>query len=436
MIYILAGADCTGKSTCFEELRRYLGNQALFIKESCTDSTIEKIARLERAKELAKSERLVIYDRATVLDDFIYNPIFAQAPSVFTTRDIEAEVTEFLRTVKIIYFTCTDTVLADRMFERGDEYVTFSDVTNIKQNYQDFFKKAGIVPYTIDTTTDTCASVAAKVMRIVWHKDFRLAHIVPRDTLFILEDKNYTMCLANIVQKSEEYARFYQGLAQRDDVYVLLDNGAAESDQISNKDLIECYELIKPNEVVLPDTLCDGDDTLEKGRCALKEFKEHFGSLPPFTYMGVPQGRTFAEWCLCAEQMFQWPEIHSLGVSKFLPIVTQHEYVRYYAVEFIEHLMKKYQRYDIEVHLLGCDERPEVIRKIAKAFPFVRGCDSAYGYICTQAKVDIYSDTRRPAGEIDFIEGKPYYEKLSKNLTDLEISMGVYNNSYNESWKE
>lgn len=432
MLYIMAGVDGTGKSTCFDTLKRYLGNKAVFIKESYTPSVTERLDRVRKIAELAESDKVIIYDRATVLDDLVYEPVLQKKDSVLYETMYHL-VGHVLRKAKILYFTCEDIALKGRLEERGDEYVTFSDIGKIREKYDRVFEEFGIHPYVFDTTHEGVTTIAAQVLQIVYRKPFRIAHIVPQGSLDKIKDNGYQMCLANIVNVDSAYAEFYSE-ASRGNTYVLMDNGAAEGQQLSMKELVTCYERVMPDEIVLPDTLCNCEDTLRKGVDAIMYLDKEYGANKPFTFMGVPQGRDLSEWRRCMEEMIQWPEIHALGVSKFLQMEVQDEMTRYYAVQYLEDAIKKYHRYDIEVHLLGCSESPQTIAKIAKDFPFVRGCDSAYGYICTQAGVRIYKDTKRPAGEIDFVYGRDY-DGLADNLSSLEIAAGVLDNSYDERWE-
>lgn len=434
MLYIMAGADGTGKSTCFETLKRYLGNKAVFVKESYTPSIEERFARVRKIAELAKSDKVVIYDRATVLDDLVYEPVLQKKNSVLC-EDVEMYhlVEQVLREAKILYFTCENAVLKERLEERGDEYVTFDDIVEIRDTYDEVFEAIGIRPYVFNTTHEGVTTIAAQVLQIVYRKPFRIAHIVPQGSLHRIKDKGYLMCLANVVNVDSAYAEFYSE-ASKGDSYVLMDNGAAEGQQLSMEQLVACYERIMPDEIVLPDTLCNCEDTLRKSSEAIMYLNNVYGVHKPFTFMGVPQGHNLDEWCGCMEEMIKWPELHALGVSKFLQMEDGDELTRYWAVQCIENAIKRYRRYDVEVHLLGCSESPQTIAKIAKDFPFVRGCDSAYGYICTQADVRIYKDTKRPAGEIDFVYGRDY-DSLSDNLSALELAAGVLDNSYDERWE-
>ena len=429
MLYIMAGVDGAGKSTCFDILRRYLGNKAVFVKESYTPSIEERLARVEKIAKLAASDRVVIYDRATVLDDLVYEPILQGKESVLRKdSEVSDKVRQILSEAKVLYFICKDVVAEERLKERGDEYVKVTDIAKIKCAYGDVFLELGLQPYIFDTTFTNPTAIAAQVLQVVYRKPFRIAHIVPQGSLDKIRNNGYQMCLANIVNVDSAYAEFYSTVAA-EETYLLMDNGAAEGQQLDMEQLTCCYER------VLPDTLCDCTDTLRKSSEAIMYLNNKYGTNKPFRYMmGVPQGKTLIEWFRCMQEMIQWPEIHSLGVSKFLQMEVQDEMTRYVAVQMIESMIKKYNRYDIEVHLLGCSESPKTIAKIAKDFPFVRGCDSAYGYICTQAGVRIYEDTKRPAGEIDFINGRDYNELLD-NLSALELAAGVLDNSYDERWE-
>lgn len=446
-IYILEGSDGTGKSTCFEQLKRYMPKDVIFIKESYTSSAEDKMARVRRLFTLIDSGKTVVYDRATAVDDFVYELVIDEQKSILQKLREDGLYKQFLEVmqkVHVLYFTCDDDVIKERLEYRGDEFITAEHVATIKRSYEFFFTEHNITPYRIDTSDNNITNVAAQVVQIIAKKQFKLAHIVPRSCLSVIAENGYQMCLANIVKANAEYADFYANLRKVDlpssnaEItielpYVLMDNGAAEGNQLSNAELILCYEKIKPSEVVLPDTLLNGKETLYKSKEALQFITQYYNGIPPFKFMAVPQGKTLEEWEECAEQMVQWPQLTTLGISKFLQMELGYPQVRYEAAEILDKLFKKYGRYDIEVHLLGCNESPAIISSIAKAFPFVRGCDSAYGYICAQDDKEIYSATSRPSGEIDFIDGVDYLW-LKETLCDFELAAEVYDNRADDSW--
>lgn len=261
-------------------------------------------------------------------------------------------------------------------------------------------------------------------------KEFRVAEIVPVECLPKTKENQYHMCLANLVVKSEEYTEFYKARAA-EGKFVLMDNGAAEGDQLGLKELIECYEKVQPTEIVLPDTLCDSKDTVYKSTEAFNILKIN-GLLKNRRIMFVPQGKSFGEWNECLEEFISLVGLRSIdtiGVSKFLEMETGDSEIRVRAVKFLKEFYPWY-----EVHLLGCSEGPEIVKKCHEASDRVRGCDSAFVYICTQAGVRIEADTKRPEGEINFLEGCDFVA-LEENMKSFERAVGVEDNGISESWR-
>lgn len=259
-------------------------------------------------------------------------------------------------------------------------------------------------------------------------KKFKIAQIVPVLHLEQIENNHYHMCLAHLVGDTR-YAKFYERMA-KEGKFVLMDNGAAEGSQLSVEELLKMYALISPTEIVLPDTLNDCVDTLRKTLAFAHEYK-HL----PYRFMGVPQGKDFDEWCACVEVMLREPRINSIGVSKFLNIATERDDIRFHACAYIAKVASELGRRDVEVHLLGCDEGPSMVGQIQELFPIVRGCDSAFAFIATQANVKIDEDTERPEGEIDFIDGTVPFEELADNMARFENVTKVENNKEAYSWR-
>lgn len=259
-------------------------------------------------------------------------------------------------------------------------------------------------------------------------KDFKVAQIVPVSCLHEIADNHYHMCLAHLVAESDEYANFYKMMSERGK-FVLMDNGAAEGSQLAVPELLKMYERINPTEIVIPDTLCDKDSTLAKA----EEFIAAYSDLP-YRFMAVPQGQTIEEWCKCASELLhRYPRINSIGISKFLNIATKDPYIRFTAANYVLEVAERIG-HPVEVHLLGCDEGPGIVREIQTEVPIVRGCDSAFAYIATQANVDIEYLTTRPEGEIDFLNGA-HLSGLHDNLVRFENVAGVNNNADDLYWR-
>lgn len=429
MVYIVVGVDGTGKTSSIQLLKEYCKRFRYpihFIKESYTASKIIKHKRVQRVREFVESGHDVVFDRATLIDDLVYNQIVANR-----TPDILSDTAAFiLNNCTVIYLECDDAILKKRLADRGDEYVSLKDIPKLKEAYKRLFANCGIKPYYIDTTNLSLKETFEQLKGIICHKQMKLAHIVPVRNLEILDQNQYLMCLAHLVKENDEYAQYYKSAASDPGKFVLMDNGAAENSQLSNKALYECYELIQPDELVLPDVLCDAENTIVQMRKALVYFdKKHVSC----RYMAVPQGKTLEEWTKCADTMLRTKRINTIGVSKFLQIQIGDIGVRIAALKSLTQLIKKHRRYDIEVHLLGCSERPWVIAKARRDCPFVRGCDSAYGYLCAQAGVEVFDNIDRPEGEIDFINGASY-SNLENTLSQLELACNVSYNGIDQTW--
>ena len=260
-------------------------------------------------------------------------------------------------------------------------------------------------------------------------KQHKIAHIVPVGCLEKTKDNQYHMCLAHLVKQSEEYGKFFRRMSD-EGKFVLMDNGAAEGEQLSVEELVECYQLVRPTQIVLPDTLLDGTDTLRKHFDALSYLHGYYGEKLPFGAMGVPQGHDFTEWYGCMIKMAVIGEISCLGVSKFLEMETGDREVRYRAAKAIEEVDDS-----MEVHLLGCSDGSRVVRKTFEDFPMVRGCDSAFVYLVSQAGECIgETDVDRPVGEIDFLNGADY-DSLVSNMDAFNALVGVDDNGIDGSWE-
>lgn len=263
-------------------------------------------------------------------------------------------------------------------------------------------------------------------------KEFRVAHIVPVSHLADTVDLQYHMCLAHLVG-NEEYRKHFAKMAA-EGRFVLMDNGAAEGSQLSPERLIEMYKMIKPAEIVLPDTLYEPGSTIQKSRNFMAML-DAVGAGGAYRLMAVPQGKTLDEWTACARVFVKDTRINSVGVSKFLNIATKDRYVRMKACDILAGLIKEYGRYDLEVHLLGCDEGPLVVKAIHEAHPFVRGCDSAFAYLQAQAdKLMSLEDDSRPSGTIDLLGGiaKPEFVKYMDNFNEFA---GAKENGQSATWQ-
>ena len=200
MVYIIVGCDCTGKSTAFNLLKTmHESKNMVFIKESRTTDESAKFYRVRRVANFAKSKINVVYDRATIIDDFVYNEIIDGRKSALP----KDEVRDILQDCKVIYFECADEELEARLNFRGDEFITLDKLRAIKARYEEVFEELYIEPIRIDTTCMRIHEVHNVLDNIAVKKVPRIAHIVPLGSLEKIERKQYHMCLAHLIAESD-----------------------------------------------------------------------------------------------------------------------------------------------------------------------------------------------------------------------------------------
>lgn len=454
MVVIIAGADGVGKTTLIENMKK-VWPRYTYIKESYPgSSTSVRISRMQDIKKHAHSSDMVIYDRATLLDDTIYEPIMNERESVYKNEALWKEVCTVLNDCCIIYLKCTKTLLLQRINERGDDYIHSAQLGAICARYEETLNalqrervvdKPVLNQHTIDVTHMSEQQVCDIVCHTIGNytiateyaettKALKVAHIVPLSLLEMTSKHQYHMCLAHLVKESEEYASFYRRMSD-EGKYVLMDNGAAENAQLTLEELIECYKKVNPTEIVLPDTLCNGDETILKTKNALKRLtRKCKGEGLNYKFMAVPQGRTLEEWLNCARVLLECEQITSLGISKFLTIETKDPTIRYRAVEALNALCKAMDRH-VEIHLLGCDSGPVEVARIREVFSNVRGCDTALSFIYAKAGIEITSTTTRPKEEILFLTDVLDEKRVELACNAFDELAGVKDNYVDSTWR-
>ena len=272
-------------------------------------------------------------------------------------------------------------------------------------------------------------------MERVGKKNFKVAHIVPVNCLEKTATNQYHMCLAHLVKESDEYAAFYKRMVDEGN-YVMMDNGAAEDSQLSIEELVKCYKKVNPTEIILPDTLLDRDGTINKVRDSYQYLMNEFDGNIPYKIMVVAQGFDVSDCYTCIENIRglicdEGMRINTIGISKFLPMNTKNQYDRFVLLATMENDIRSL---GCEVHLLGCYEDTNVIRMVHnRCGSFVRGIDSAFTYLCSQAGVNIDGDVSRPDGEIDFLNGQDY-DSLDDNMSGFNKAVGVTDNGLDKTW--
>lgn len=171
MVTILAGNECTGKSTCFAHLRDMVeftqAVDCLFVKESHTNSELEKLGRVSYARELVASNQTALFDRATMLDDLVYNPITDNKQSQLINEQTKEWYVDTLKQCQIIFFECSLDTIKQRLSQRGDEYIDESQLEQIQQGYEAIFEQYGLEPIRINVDGLSEKEVTRKVMEVL-----------------------------------------------------------------------------------------------------------------------------------------------------------------------------------------------------------------------------------------------------------------------------
>jgi hypothetical protein len=193
----------------------------------------------------------------------------------------------------------------------------------------------------------------------------------------------YHLCLSNEVLSNQTYAAFYRWRAETIGDYVILDNSAHEQLQgQSLTSLIEAAERVCPSEIVLPDRLFFGDDTVERSAEAAAVLREKF---PGTHLMGVPQGRHPREWLECLLGLHSFARVDTIGISK------DYEVWEGGLARLVMQVIQWGYTPD-QIHLLGWGRELWKLRDLAG---LVRGVDSAKPLVYAMGGIELPQELTR-----------------------------------------
>ena len=176
----------------------------------------------------------------------------------------------------------------------------------------------------------------------------KLALIPPIDLLEYTEETNMQLMLPHLL-KDERYEYVYGRHCKAEDEFVILDNGEAEGETIEWDSLWSLVREYRPDEFVLPDTIADADETMEKAQ----EFRRKFGNSllwgPQvlFSIMFVIQGRTMEEFEACIRFAKKREWINVIGIPRHAIGTLGSPRARY------DLALRANQLTDKPIHLLG-----------------------------------------------------------------------------------
>lgn len=185
----------------------------------------------------------------------------------------------------------------------------------------------------------------------------------------------YHLILCDHVFLDPRYMEFYKQRSKAGD-YIILDNSAHETGYGRRAEaLISAAECTQASEVVLPDRLFFGDDTVDASCEAARVLRRKFGG--EIALMGVPQGRTEEEWYFCCRDLLVKAGVDTIGISKDYEVWPGSLMRR---VEVVRHLCR-HLNLKVSIHLLGWGRLLTVLHRLAEieedVYAPLRGVDSA-----------------------------------------------------------
>lgn len=160
MIVIIEGLDAVGKTTICKKIAEQYDFQ--YIKESYTDSNEEKLKRMTDMFQRLTENKNYIYDRTTLIDDFVYGFLNKQQSCLAEYYDI---ILRILSHCTIIHLQLDEQTQKERLKTRGDEYINEQNVDQIDKNYRKVYEDIYGVMY-ITLTTDLKKDVQ-KIMEVI-----------------------------------------------------------------------------------------------------------------------------------------------------------------------------------------------------------------------------------------------------------------------------
>lgn len=214
--------------------------------------------------------------------------------------------------------------------------------------------------------------------------------IAPVHLLQQLQDQNklgnYLLLLAHdIIDHPEAYVELLFELYDlyQEDAFIILDNGVIEKGEpVPLGDLLTAADLVNPSCVVSPDVL---GNYVETKKLAIQQVPKIMEQWP---VMFIPQGRTHAELCECADWMYQsFAGDYYEGMPVYWGIPRWVANKQGSRLPLIRYLAHNYS--PCKMHLLGMSKK---LRDdfICLKQPYIMGIDSANPLVLGREEIEMY----------------------------------------------
>lgn len=137
----------------------------------------------------------------------------------------------------------------------------------------------------------------------------QVALIQPTDMLGKIPNTGYHLVLPHMMNDSGEYAAYYNTVGG----YKILDNGVAEGEHISWRDLIDIATREGFHELVIPDVIDDCEETLHFIECWGDAVVDSPYNLK---FMAVVQGTNLVEWMRCITTYQETPWVDTIAIPR------------------------------------------------------------------------------------------------------------------------
>lgn len=239
--------------------------------------------------------------------------------------------------------------------------------------------------------------------------------------LSLLGDRVF--CLAHFYVRHNRYRRFFLELKMtHPNVFITLDNSAAEQSLVTEEVLLDIVEELRPNEVIAPDTLCKKDETIAGLNSFISAMKTR-GLIRHTNIFGCPQGDRL-NWLECYDYMLDHPDVSTIGLSKIgVPYAFLEDFKADQEIKEARHaavdLLSATDRIQKPIHFLGMGDPTEFKHYKKYNNPLLRSSDSCYSVLAATEGILFEEDTKTRV-----VTTEEFY---NKTLTAEEISATIRN---------
>ena len=143
-----------------------------------------------------------------------------------------------------------------------------------------------------------------------------LINIFPLGNICLESNQRMHMFLTHMVEKYPAYAE----AARNAPGYKILDNSLIElGGAVDLERVVKAAEIIRADEIILPDVFVSGPATIDAVQFAIKELNRMYPNRSwPFKLQAVAQGCDEEEWYECYMELVKKPDVDVIGIPKVL----------------------------------------------------------------------------------------------------------------------